>query len=225
MKVCENVADRIKANEKRIGKRAFDLLFSLTALIVGLPLYLAISLLVKATSPGPALYCGLRMGHHGKVIHCWKFRTMCENAEKKLQYILDQGPEAREAWNTYHKLKKDPRLTPIGGFLRKTSLDELPQFWDVLMGRLSVVGPRPIEVKAHDTALKEIQERYKEKTDLILSAKPGITCLWQIRGRNALTFAERTVMEEEYVKTQSFWLDLKIIAQTIWILLKTKGAY
>lgn len=217
--------ERPLALQRRTGKRIFDLLFSSCVLVLGSPLYLLIFLLIKLTSKGPAFYKGIRMGQRGKLITCWKFRTMCVDAQEKLQTLLDHDPQLRQEWETFHKLKKDPRLTPIGHFLRKTSLDELPQFWDVLMGKLSVVGPRPIEIKFPEDADREIRGRYGKKTDKILSAKPGITCIWQIRGRNTLTFAQRAEMEEEYVDTLSFWLDLKIIAKTVYVLLFPKGAY
>lgn len=207
------------------SKRLFDLFFSSCFLFFASPLYLLLILLVKATSKGPVFFRSVRMGQNGKLITCYKFRTMELDAQAKLQSVLASDPKLQEEWNTYHKLKKDPRLTPIGSFLRKSSLDELPQFWNVIVGDLSVVGPRPIEVLDQDHASLEIRNRYREKTDRILSAKPGITCLWQVRGRNALTFDERAEMELEYVERQSFWLDLKIICQTVGVLLFPKGAY
>lgn len=207
------------------GKRVFDLFFSGSILLLGSPLFLLLIVLVKLTSKGPAFYKGLRMGQNGQLIYCWKFRTMCIDAETKLNEILAKDPKLKTEWETYHKLKKDPRLTKVGHFLRKSSLDELPQFWNVLKGDLSVVGPRPIEIKNPKAADQEIRERYREKTDKILSLKPGITCIWQVRGRNELTFAQRAEMEEEYVDTHCFRLDLKIILKTIGVLLFPKGAY
>lgn len=211
--------------KKRIGKRLFDISFSLAALTFGAPLYLFLILLIKLTSKGPAFYKGLRMGQYGELIYCWKFRTMCIDAESKLQTLLDTNPKLREEWETYDKLKEDPRLTKIGPLLRKTSLDELPQFWNVLKGEISVVGPRPIEIKDPERADAEIRQRYRGRTDKILSAKPGLTCIWQVSGRNLLTFEERALLEEEYVDIQSFWIDMKIIVKTIYILLFPKGAY
>ena len=200
---------------KRPGKRIFDLLFSISLLTLGLPIYFLVALLVKCTSPGPVFYKGLRMGQHGKLIECWKFRTMCLNAEEKLQHILKTHPALNEEWKKYFKLKNDPRLTPIGKFLRKSSLDELPQIWNVLKGDLSVVGPRPIAIEHKEAALEEIRCHFGDKTDKILSVKPGLTCIWQIKGRNLLTFQERILLEEKYVDTQSFGLDLFIILKTI----------
>jgi len=211
---------------KQLGKRLFDLLFSGCALLFGSPLYLLLIFLVKATSKGPAFFKGLRMGQNGKLIYCWKFRTMYLGADKKLEELLEKDPQMRYEWETFHKLKSDPRITKIGQFMRSTSLDEIPQFWNVFRGDLSIVGPRPIEVRYPERALDEIRERYGARTEKILSVKPGITCIWQTCGRNELTFDERAKLEEAYVDTQSFWLDLKLIAKTFWVLLfSPKGAY
>jgi len=209
---------------KKYGKRIFDIIFSCFVLIFGAPIYLFLFLLIKLTSKGPVFYKGLRMGQNGKLIYCWKFRSMCINAEEQLETILKQNHHLHEEWKTYHKLKHDPRLIKIGKFLRKTSLDELPQFWNVLKGELSIVGPRPIEIRTPHLAKEEIREKYHGKTDKILSTKPGLTCIWQTRGRNCLTFEKRAELEEEYVDTQSFWLDLSIILKTIYNLLIPKGA-
>lgn len=206
-------------------KRIFDIIFSGLVLLCGAPIYLLIALLMKLTSKGPIFYKNLRMGQAGKLIYCWKFRTMCIDAQGKLDKILLENPKMREEWKTFHKLKNDPRLTLIGNFLRKTSIDELPQFWNVFKGDLSVVGPRPIEIRFPNKAWDEIKERFKDKTEKILSAKPGITCIWQTKGRNNLTFEKRTLLELEYVENQSFLLDLKIILKTIYILIFPKGAF
>lgn len=206
-------------------KRIFDLVFSSCVLFFGLPIYFILIMGIKISSKGPIFYKALRMGQQGKLIYCWKFRTMCIDADKKLEKLLLHDNTLREEWETYHKLKEDPRLTKMGKFLRKTSLDEFPQFWNVLKGDLSVVGPRPIQIEHPENALEEIQKRYRNKTEIILSIKPGITCIWQTQGRNHLTFDQRAALEELYVKTQSFWLDIKIILKTIYILFFPKGAY
>ena len=206
-------------------KRLFDILFSSCVLICGSPLYLLLILLVKCTSKGPVFYGGLRMGQSGKLMYCWKFRTMCVDAEQRLQALLDNDQQLKEEWQTYFKLKNDPRLTRIGKFLRKSSLDELPQFWNVLTGDLSVVGPRPIAIDDAAQAKVEIHRHFGEKTDKILSVRPGLTCIWTTCGRNLLTFEERIRLEEQYVDTQSFLLDLMIIFRTIGIVIFPKGAY
>ncbi|HSX12729.1 MAG TPA: sugar transferase [Rhabdochlamydiaceae bacterium] len=210
---------------KKPGKRAFDLFFSVLFIICTSPLYFLIALLVKCTSTGPIFYKGLRMGQHGKLIDCWKFRTMCLNADEKLHHILRTCPELDAEWKTYFKLKNDPRLTPIGKFLRQSSLDELPQIWNVIKGDLSIVGPRPIAIEHKEKAQEEIRSHFGDKTEKILSVKPGLTCIWQIKGRNLLTFQERILLEEEYVDTQSFVLDLRIIIKTVPLLFFSKGAF
>lgn len=207
------------------GKRLFDICSSFAFLLGLSPLYFLLILLVKVTSPGPVFYKGLRMGKEGNLFYCWKFRTMCMDAETCLRDLLATNPHLQQEWATYFKLKNDPRLTPIGKFLRRTSLDELPQIWNVLKGDISVVGPRPIAIESREEAWKEIQEHFGEFTEKILSVKPGITCIWQTRGRNLLTFAERIHLEVEYIEKQSFWLDLKIIFKTIPILIFSKGAF
>lgn len=207
------------------SKRVFDILFSGAVLVLGSPLYLLLILLVRATSKGPSFYKSLRIGKEGKPIYCWKFRTMHPDADARLDTLLKSDPALQQEWITFHKLKKDPRLTKIGPFLRKSSLDELPQFWNVLKGDLSVVGPRPIEIRTPENGLNELRERYGERTEKILSVKPGITCIWQTEGRNLLSFQQRAALEEKYVDTHSFFLDLKIILKTIYVVLFPKGAY
>lgn len=210
---------------KQHAKRIFDILFSSFFLMIGAPLYFLLFLLVKKTSQGPAFHKGLRMGQNGQLIWFWKFRTMVVDADQKLAALLEKKPEMRSEWETYLKLKNDPRITKIGAFLRKTSLDELPQFWNVLKGDLSVVGPRPLPIFNPDRAEEEILSKYCSKTKKILSVRPGITGLWQLNGRSELSLKERAVFEEEYVNTQSLWLDLKIICKTVYILFVPKGAY
>lgn len=194
-------------------------------LILAAPFFLSVMFLIAITSRGPIFYKGLRMGHKGKLIYCWKFRTMCLDADARLKQILESDPALLSEWQAYFKLKKDPRLTHIGKFLRKTSLDELPQFWNVLKGDLSVVGPRPIAIEDAQRAYEEIRRHFGDKTEKILSVKPGITCIWQTLGRNLLTFEERILLEERYVDEQSLLLDIKIILKTIPVVLFPKGAF
>ena len=211
--------------ERMLGKRLFDIFFSLFMLIACAPFFLFLILLVKATSKGPVFFKGIRMGQGGQLFTCWKFRTMCIDAKSKLTEILSENESFRQEWNEFHKLKKDPRITKIGKFLRKTSLDELPQFWNVLKGDLSIVGPRPVEIYQVENAKEEVNRYFQRKADKILTVKPGITCIWQTAGRNELPLEKLVELEETYVNHQSFWLDLKIICKTVYILLFPKGAY
>jgi undecaprenyl-phosphate galactose phosphotransferase len=196
----------------------FDIGFSLVALACLVPVLGLVALVVKASSPGPLFFRSQRVGRGGKIFGCLKFRTMFADAEKRLEEMLQKDPALKKEWETFWKLKEDPRITPVGRFLRKTSLDELPQFWNVLMGELSVVGPRPI-------TQEEVKRYYGDKAEKILSLRPGVTGLWQTSGRNLLSFEERVLLEERYVDTHSFLLDLKLILKTIPSMISCKGAY
>ncbi|MEL7430975.1 MAG: sugar transferase [Chlamydiota bacterium] len=200
------------------SKRAFDLVFSLLLLIIGSPLFLLIAIGVYSTSRGPIIHKQIRIGKKGKPFYLYKFRTMEKNAENLLQDLLAKNESWKKEWQAFCKLKNDPRITPFGRFLRKTSLDELPQFWNVLWGDLSVVGPRPM-------FFHEIEEYVKEKAKKILSVKPGITGIWQVSGRSLLSMQERVLLEEQYVDRRSFFFDMKLIGQTIKVLVFSKGAY
>lgn len=200
-------------------KRCFDIAFSLACFVIGAPVFFLISLLIFLTSPGKIIYSHQRIGRGGIPFRCYKFRSMHSNADERLKEILKTDPICREEWYKNYKLKKDPRITRLGAFLRKTSLDELPQFWNVLKGDLSVVGPRPV-VK------DEMTRYYHDKAHKILSIRPGLTGLWQVSGRSDVsTYQQRIAMDEYYVDNQSFLLDLKLIAKTIPAIIFTKGAY
>jgi exopolysaccharide production protein ExoY len=199
-------------------KRIFDILFSFLALLFFLPLGITIGIAIKLSSPGPLFHKCQRVGKGGKLIECWKFRTMCLGADQKLQKMLQDSPSMKQEWDLYFKLKNDPRISGIGRILRKTSLDELPQFWNVLKGDLSVVGPRPV-------TQEEVEKYFRDKAAKILSVRPGLTGIWQTSGRNLLTFDERIQMEEYYVDQQSLLLDLAIIFKTIPHLFLAKGAF
>lgn len=199
-------------------KRIFDLLFSFFVLLFTFPILAIVAIIVKFTSKGPVFYPSIRIGKDGKEIRCWKFRSMVVHADTILQEVLSRNPELKQEWEKFHKLKKDPRVTKIGSFLRKTSLDEFPQFWNVFVGDLSIVGPRP-------ALPEEVQMHFGYRAKKILSIRPGITGIWQTSGRNLLTFEQRVQLEESYVDKQSFFFDLKLIVKTVPMLLFPKGAF
>ncbi|MBY0528711.1 MAG: sugar transferase [Rhabdochlamydiaceae bacterium] len=223
MKLEDNITLSLKMSQCRHQplKRVFDILFSLAALIFGMPLFLAIALLIKLTSRGPVFYCSLRLGKNGKLFNFWKFRTMYVHADLKLKKLLEDNPLLREEWQKYFKLKNDPRHTRIGKFLRKTSLDEFPQFWNVLIGDLSIVGPRPYLPNETDEIKKHISDDFEK----LLSVKPGLTGIWQTSGRSHLTFENRVRLDLDYVKRNSFLFDLRLILKTIPMLIFPKGAF
>jgi len=208
------------------SKRLFDLVFSSMFLIVTSPCFLILAILIRITSSGPVFYKSPRLGRGGKPIGCWKFRSMYEDAEARLKQLLAEDNDFRKEWELFQKVKRDPRITPIGKFLRKTSLDEFPQFWNVLKGDLSVVGPRPPSlVGPQKTWLQEIHLLYGEFSEKILSVRPGITGIWQISGRSQISFEKRCVMDADYAMHHTFWNDLIIIIKTIPAILFSKGAY
>ncbi len=207
-------------------KRIFDFLFSALILLLTSPLILFLALLVRLTSKGPAFYKSVRLGRGGKVIYCWKFRSMYSDADERLKHLLAADREKRAEWKKFQKLKNDPRITPVGRFLRKTSLDEWPQFWNVLKGDLSVVGPRPPTlVGPPDSFLKEIRKWYGPSTNNILSVRPGLTGVWQTSGRSEIPFEDRVRIEEHYAIHRTFFQDLRLILKTIPAMLFSKGAY
>lgn len=201
----------------RIVKQVIDLsLIAIFAVPITL-LGLLLSLLIRLDSPGSVFFAHSRIGFSARRFRAWKFRSMVQDADRLLQEYLQQHPELREEWEQDQKLKNDPRVTRVGRFLRKTSLDEFPQLWNVLRGEMSLVGPRPIvegEVK-----------RYGPLFNLYIKVRPGLTGLWQVSGRNDTTYAERVAMDAYYVRNWSPWLDLYILARTVWVVLFGKGAY
>ena len=199
-------------------KRIFDLAFSSAVMVLGAPIFLLIAFLVKFTSRGPAFFAHERIGRGGKRFRCYKFRTMHPDAEKRLQDILNSDPNLRLEWNTHYKLKHDPRITWIGKFLRKTSLDELPQFLNVLKGDLSVVGPRPVTEE-------ELHQEVGPHASRFLAIRPGITGPWQVSGRNDTTYHQRICFDIHYIRHRSFLWDLYLILRTIPAMISTRGAY
>ncbi|MEO0144179.1 MAG: exopolysaccharide biosynthesis polyprenyl glycosylphosphotransferase [candidate division WOR-3 bacterium] len=202
----------------RIIKRTFDIIFSTFVIIILSPLYLLIAILIKLTSKGPVFYKHKRVGKNGKCIEIYKFRTMYENADKILKDLLEKDENLRKEWERNYKLKNDPRITPIGKILRKFSLDELPQFFNVLKGDLSVVGPRPV-VK------EELEKFYGEYKKFYLAVMPGITGLWQVSGRSNLDYENRVKLDTIYVVNWSLWLDIIIILKTFKVIINKEGAY
>lgn len=200
------------------GKRLFDIFFSLSILTFGFPFFLTIAMAIRLSSKGKILYCHERVGRGGKSFLCYKFRTMYCDADVRLKEILESNPDLKKEWVNWRKLKNDPRITPIGQFLRKTSLDELPQFWNVLKGDLSTVGPRPV-------VEEEVQNYLGEKASKILSIRPGLTGIWQVSGRNDTSYDTRICLDEKYVDTHSFFLDLILILKTIPKMIFSRGAY
>ena len=200
-------------------KRAGDILFAVSVLVLGLPLLVLVALAVKFTSKGSIFYSQRRIGRGYKGFGCLKFRTMRKGADRILREMLEADPILREEFERDFKLKRDPRITPIGRFLRRTSLDELPQILNILKGQMSVVGPRPI--------VWDELERYGRKMDLVLSVRPGLTGLWQVSGRNNLPYETRVNLDLYYVRHRTFWLDLQIILRTIGVVLlpMDRGAY
>ena len=199
------------------GKRAVDLVLITALLPVLVPVCLVIAIMVKLTSRGPAFYSHRRICRHGAFFSMWKFRTMCSDSAEVLDRYLEGNSEARREWVSCHKLRYDPRVTPIGGFLRKYSLDELPQAWNVLRGQMSLVGPRPV-------VAAEV-EKYQDDFSFYTRVKPGVTGLWQVSGRSRTTYMERVALDCKYVATWSLWLDLKILARTFRSVVSSDGAF
>ena len=198
-------------------KRALDLLLVALALPVLLPTFLVIAAIVRLSSEGPIFFSHRRIRKHGKFFSMWKFRTMCVNSAEVLENYLTAHPEARAEWVQSHKLKRDPRVTPFGFFLRKTSLDELPQLWNVLRGTMSLVGPRPI-------VAAEV-EKYGEFFADYTKVKPGVTGLWQISGRSKVSYDERVQLDVRYVREWTLLGDVRILLKTLTSVVNQDGAY
>ena len=208
--------DNLRRSVPRLVKHVMDYAITLLVFVATLPLFAVIVLLVKLSSPGPIIYARKCLGRHGRHFYYLKFRTMLPNADQALKKYLDEHPEAREEWSRDQKLKHDPRITPLGRFLRKTSLDELPQLWNVLRGEMSLVGPRPIV----DNEIAKYGAQFELRSRVL----PGITGLWQVSGRSTTTYAERIALDTYYVQNWSPWLDIYILISTIRVVLFQEGA-
>jgi Undecaprenyl-phosphate galactose phosphotransferase WbaP len=197
-------------------KRLMDTVLAGLGVLVFSPLLLVLAVLVKLTSRGPVLFGHRRLGEGGTPIRVYKFRSMVVDAEVRLQEVLAADPSLRAEYEATYKLKQDPRVTRLGRWLRRTSMDELPQLFNVLRGDLSLVGPRPI-------VADEIA-KYGSASAVILRVRPGVTGLWQVSGRSDVDYGERVRLDMEYITHWSLWLDLRILAATLPAVLRRKGA-
>lgn len=197
-------------------KRVFDVLGACLLGIVFLPFIVVISILLRLEGV-PIIFRHRRIGRDGQAFDCLKFRSMVPDADQVLRAVLEGHPELKAEWLRDHKLKDDPRVTAVGRFLRRTSLDELPQLWNVIRGDMSLVGPRPV--------VREELLRYGRCAGIYLSARPGVTGLWQVNGRNDVNYRQRVVLDVYYVRRQNVFLDLYILAKTTSVVLGGSGAY
>jgi len=198
-------------------KRLIDVILCVAGGLLILPFVGALALLIKLDSPGPVFYGHHRLGKDGKFFIAWKFRSMVSNSQEILEKLLDSDPAIRSEWEANHKLCDDPRITRMGKFLRKTSLDELPQLWNVLKGEMSLVGPRPI--------VEDEVAKYGHHYPLFASVKPGMSGLWQVSGRSETDYEERIALDILYIQSWSLWLDMYILFKTLGVVLGGKGAY
>jgi exopolysaccharide biosynthesis polyprenyl glycosylphosphotransferase len=197
-----------------LAKRALDIVVSGTLLLLLLPLFLLIALIIRIESPGSPFFAQTRVGRWGKPFKMYKFRSMVTNAEALMKELKDQNESQA---GVIFKIKKDPRITRVGAFIRKTSIDELPQLWNVFKGEMSLVGPRPAIPR--EVAEYTLDDRRR------LDAVPGITCIWQVSGRSDIDFAGQVRLDTRYVESRSFWLDIVLLLKTIPAVLFGKGAY
>ena len=200
----------------RALKRALDLAVITVSAPITLIVMIVTACVIKATSPGPVFFRHKRLGKGGKPIAVLKFRTMYPDAEERLDELLKSNPSYMEEWQKYQKITDDPRVTPIGRFLRKTSLDELPQIWNIIKGEMSLIGPRPVtEAEAG---------KYGDSFDYVFSVKPGLSGLWQVSGRSDVDYDERITLDSYYIQNWSIWMDIWLIARTLFVVISGKGA-
>ena len=204
-------------NHNLFFKRFLDLFIILLFSPIIIPIMLILAILTKLTSKGPIFYGHPRVGKNGKPFKCWKFRSMCINSQEILKEILETNPQMRAEWEKDHKFVNDPRVTKFGKFLRKTSLDELPQLINILLGDMSFIGPRPVT--------EEELFKYGEFKDYVLSVSPGLSGMWQVSGRSDTGYEERISFDTYYIQNWSIWLDIWILIKTVWVVLNHKGAY
>lgn len=195
-------------------KRAMDIGLAAAGLLVLAPFFLVLAILIRLDSRGPVLFCQPRVGKEGKHFPCWKFRSMIVDADKRKAELLEDN---EMSGGTTFKMKRDPRITRVGRFIRKASIDELPQLWNVLVGDMSLVGPRP-------PVPSEVAQ-YSDFEKGRLAVKPGITCIWQVSGRSDIPFAEQVLLDLEYIRTRNLWLDAVLLFKTLPAVLLARGAY
>ena len=212
-----NIRNNLSRKYNRIFKRAFDLVLTVFGGIMILPILLIIAILVAIENGGGVIFAHERVGRAGKKFPCYKFQTMVPDAKERLEKYLAENPEARKEWEETFKLTNDPRVTRLGDFLRRSSLDELPQLWNVIRGDMSLVGPRPI--------VEEEVVKYGENIREYYMVLPGITGMWQVSGRSDTTYPERVAMDTWYVRNWSVWIDIMYLFKTIKAVLTGKGAY
>lgn len=198
-------------------KRILDIFLVILSLPIVIPLVLIISIAIKCTSKGPVFYGHMRVGKNGKPLKTWKFRSMVVDSDVQLKKILATDPVRAAEWEKDRKFVDDPRVTKVGKILRKTSLDEIPQLWNIFLGQMSFVGPRPVT--------KPELKKYRKYANYVLSVKPGLSGMWQISGRSDTGYEERITLDTYYIQNWSIWLDIWIILKTVWVVLKGKGAY
>ncbi|SCN23733.1 UDP-glucose:undecaprenyl-phosphate glucose-1-phosphate transferase [Clostridium sp. N3C] len=208
----EGIEDMDKSFSYFFVKRLIDLVLSILGIILLSPLMLITAIAIKIESKGPIIFSQIRVGKDGKLFKMYKFRSMVENAEELKEKLLSQN----EMSGPIFKMKEDPRITKVGKFIRKTSIDELPQLFNVIKGDMSLVGPRP-------NLPKEVAQ-FSEYHKLKLKAKPGLTCYWQVMGRSSIGFQEWMELDIKYIRERSIWIDLKLIFKTFFVLFGDKNA-
>ena len=208
-------------NRNLVPKHSMARVLDISCILLALPFILVafviITILIMLDSEGPVFYRQTRIGRYGRRFYVYKFRTMVQNADELLQKYLAESPELKAEWLATHKLKNDPRITRVGAILRKTSLDELPQLWNILIGEMSLIGPRPIVDAEVD--------KYGDCFELYIQVRPGLTGLWQVSGRSDTSYERRVELDKYYVLNRSLKLDLQILWKTVFVVLKKDGAY
>jgi Undecaprenyl-phosphate galactose phosphotransferase WbaP len=208
--------DRAEYEANTNAKRILDIAIAAIALVFVFPLLLLVGILVRLQDGGRALYAQKRYGRNGRTFKCYKLRSMVANADERLQEILATDPDARAEWEETQKLVNDPRITPLGHFIRKTSIDELPQLLNILRGEMSLVGPRPIV----ENEIAKYGEFYRD----YCSVRPGLTGLWQVEGRSDTTYDERVQLDVKYARNRNFFGDIMIMLRTVPAVLLSRGA-